>query len=379
MDKPIHPDIPTDRAWQTGRRLYVRCGYKSQLNADLRAIGATWDADMRALWVGSTKRDAVVQAVRAAEGKRAEIESIKAAGRWVSVPYDASAVRDRAKELGGVWDGDQKRWAMPSDESATEVRGLRDTWQRDRDAAEQARRDAAREAQITREEQATRDERERAIDRAGRALSGETARFTEVSTRRMHKHIARQTARSLGSVVKLRDGRRGVITGVKIWFTGEDFASSVCWHPETHDQAHWDFRYTVEIVEPTAEELADDATKAAERADADAIHEVMWNAGKLTGARADDRWTTIPEEDRAGVITATSGEATLIRGGTLILTRDDRVVWQHPGYYDDYVRSEGISTDAELVERVRGLLAGGSRKRTMPGQLPTYYEVRVSE
>lgn len=382
--KAIHPDIPTDRAWQTGRRLYVSCGYKTQLNDGLRKLGAHWDGEVRALWVGSGKREAVVDLVLLAEGRKKQVEEIKKSGRWVNIPYDATGIRARARELRGIWVNDVKQWVMASDESYMEIVGLVEAWNRDRKAECEAQEEAQREAKVAEKQAEKRDaatmaarRRERIIADSGRVSTGLTAELREISTRRMNKATALESARVAGEVIRLGDGRRGLIISSKVWFTNSEYASSTCWHEETHDEAHWDFQYELLIVEPTEEELDAEVAKNAERADAAEIHKLMSDADKLTGSRADDEWTPTPEEETAGVITATTGVAAVIRAGRLILTTDGRVIWQHPGYYDDYIRSEGISTDPDLVERVRRLLAPGDRTRVMPGQMPVYYEVKA--
>lgn len=43
--------------------------------------------------------------------------------------------------------------------------------------------------------------------------------------------------------------------------------------------------------------------------------------------------------------------------------QEGRRIWQHPGYYDDYIPTERHITDASLVEKVRQLVAKGSRTR----------------
>lgn len=384
--KPIHPDIPTTRAWQEGRRLYIRCARGSRLNTQLRDLGAHWDPEHRALWVGSGKRDAVVAAVQATEARLAEVNAIKAANRWVAIPYDATDIRARAKDLGAVWGGDDSRvWYLPSDESYAEIAGLVNNLRAQIEAKRQEER-AARRARWDAEKQARRHtealdadrDRERIIAATGRTPTGKTAELREISTARMNKHTARESARPLGSVVRLRDGRYGLITGVKIWFTGEEMASSACWHPETHDQPHWDFLYQVEIVAPTPAEQTKDERKAAEQADAATIHDLMRDAPTLTGARAADRHTPIPGDQRAGTITLTTG-TTGFPDGHLILTTDNRVVWQHPGYYDDYIPTEGTSADPGLVERVRAVLAAGPRTRTVHDQTIHRYEIQVGD
>jgi len=380
--KPIHDGIPTDRAWQVGRRIYVRCGYKSQINKDMRNIGAKWDPAERALWVGSTKKTQVIEICLAAQQRVDEREAVKAQGRWVEIPRGADDILAVVKELGGVYDPDGKRWAMRSDEDLARVQDMI-RQRKEREAAERAARREAeqrireelRRQGVAEAEAKVRAERERIVAEAGRVATGETAKLREISTQRMTKAIAWKVARKKGDVVKLRDGRRGVIVGIDIWFTGSDIASSVCWHAATHDRAHWDFLYEVAIVEPTQEEVEADAAEAAERADAEQIHTLMEEAARLTGARADDKWTHIPDDQIEGELTSMAGTTSPFSKGRLILTHDGRVYWQHPGYYDDYVRSEGVSDDPELVERVRRLIAAGSRTRYVDGQLPVTYKV----
>lgn len=380
--KPIHDGIPTDRAWQVGRRIYVHCGYKSQINKDMRNIGAKWDPAERALWVGSTKKTQVIEICLAAQQRVDEREAVKAQGRWVEIPRGADDILAVVKELEGVYDPDGKRWAMRSDEDLARVQDMI-RQRKEREAAERAARREAeqrireelRRQGVAEAEAKVRAERERIVAEAGRVATGETAKLREISTQRMTKATAWKVARKKGDVVKLRDGRRGVIVGIDIWFTGSDIASSVCWHPQTHDRAHWDFAYKVAIVEPTQEEVEADAAEAAERADAEQIHTLIKEAPKLTGARADDRWTAIPDDQIEGEITSTAGTTSPFSTGRLILTRDGRVYWQHPGYYDDYVRSEGVSDDPELVDRVRRLIAAGSRTRYVDGQVT--YKVKV--
>jgi len=111
-------------------------------------------------------------------------------------------------------------------------------------------------------------------------------------------------------------------------------------------------------------------------ADVEEIHLLMQQVAELTGATAGHH-TTLPEDDLVGSITAWT-DPTGFNAGKLILTVDRRVFWQHPGYPGDYVRSEGATTDLPVEARVRAVLAGGSRKRTVPGDPPVEYEVIVN-
>lgn len=381
--KTLREDIPTDRAWQEGRRLYVRCGYKSKLNTDMRAIGAKWDTEKHALWVGSTKKPQVLVCLDAAKARIDAITAVKDQGLWLDIPYEAAAIRDAAKQAGAVFDGPTKRWAFRDEESLDQITEARDKWITERDEKERLTREvddrARREAEKAdreRAEQAQRARVQRIVEESGRILTGDTTDLVEISTQIMNKVTAQDRAREIGSVVTLSDGRRGLVTAAKIWFTNDEMASSVCWHPETHDEAHWDFRYTVAVVEPTQEERDADADATAKRADAQEIHDLVREIDN-SEVRAVDYWTVIPDDDQAGTIDITHGYTGAVAGGRVVLTTAGQVWWQHPGYYDDYIRTERVADDPELVARVRHVLDGGTRERVMPGQLPAYYRVTV--
>lgn len=377
--KPIGPEIPVEVAWQTKRRIYVRSGMKSQLNADLVELGAKWDRDVRARWVGSTKRERVLELVRAAMLRRQAIEDIKALNLWLPIPVAAEDVRAAAKEAGAIFDGDRKAWAFRDTSSLMAVTELRDRWITEVDEAKRLER-----AELEREDaELAAAERVRAgVDAAarraellaGRDTTGETDTIVEVSTRRMNKATAEQFARPLGAVVKLHDGRRGVVVSRKIWFSGSEEASSTCWHPETHDQAHWDLRYEVAIVAATPQETAADAAEQAERQDATTVADLVDSIQASPGPVV-DRMTAIPDKERVGTIEVSSGMGTYIPAGTLTLTVDGRVVWQHPGFYDTWDATERILTDPELVAAVRRVLAGGTRELGRPGRSTNRFRI----
>lgn len=380
--KPVMDGVATDRAWQVGRRIYIRCGYNSRLNQDLIALGAKWDAEQRARWVGSSKKTQVVALLEAQAERIAAIEAVKVLGLWLAIPFDATAVREAAKAAGAIWDEPRKQWAFRDEATLDQVTEQRDRWVTERDerhrVEEETVRAAAAEADridLERAAQAASTRLQRILDESGRTLTGETTTHTVVSTRRMNKHTASELAHEIGTVITLSDGRRGIVTGRKIWFTNQDMASSVCWHPQTHDEAHWDFQYDVSIVTNTPDEDAKDARAAAELADAAEIHGTVEAARRITTPHVVDRWTPIPATDRAGSISIMLGTTGAVGGGQVILTRTGQVVWQHPGFYDDFVRTEGISDDPGLVGRVRAILAEGTRERVQRGQLPAYYSV----
>jgi hypothetical protein len=374
--EPLAADVPLAKAWRCAARIYVRCGERSKLGEHMNGLGARWDRDAKAVWVDARYVDTAVKAIRDAAEREAFAVAVKAQDHWLEIPYDAEHVRDAAKKAGALFDGPTKRWAFPTEDALRRVEEARDVWITETEEAGRLEGVAAEEARQARfVEQAAR-RRVSVLDASGRNATGETVEHREVTTQFLNRAGAERAARPEGSVLRLRDGRRGLVVGVKVWFTNDEDASSVCWHPETHDEAHWDFSYQVAVVEDTAEEKAADAEQAAQQADALAIHAVLDRAHELTGATAGDRWSKLPD-DVVGQVEATSGVAAVVRGGTLTLTGDGRVVWQHPGWYDDYVRSEGVSSDPELAARVRAILAAGPRKRVVSGPAPIYYAVTV--
>ena len=119
--KPLAEDIPLERAWKAGRRIYVRCGYRSLLNDQIRDLGGKWDRDERALWVGSGKVAQVLTAVRAAEERGVKVEQVKAAGHEISIPFARVDIREFAKSLGAIWQATSKTWALPTAEALGQV------------------------------------------------------------------------------------------------------------------------------------------------------------------------------------------------------------------------------------------------------------------
>ncbi|MCI2421109.1 hypothetical protein MOQ72_27065 [Saccharopolyspora sp. K220] len=383
--KPIGETISTDRAWQIGRRIYVHCAYESKLGAQLREIGANWDREQRRLWVGSGKRDKVIPLVQAADARVQAVEDIKKQGRWVRVPYEATEIRAEVKKLDGVFDGDRKAWAMPDEASFTAIKDLLtqrqeriDAEQRAAEEKRQKQRQAEREAERAHAEAQRADRRERLLAESSRIPTGESAEHRVISTRVMNKAIAWSEALPLGKLVELDDGRRGIVVDRKVWFTGSEFASSVCWHAETHDEAHWDFAYTLALVEPTEQENADDAERATTLADAAALHQLVDEVARSDQGQLSGEFSTIPDQQRAGEIRCTYGTVGRHNGGRLILTTAGDLVYQHPGYYDDYQRTQRTLNGGDLVDRARALIERGPRTRVHIDQMYYDYEVIVT-
>lgn len=389
--KPIHDDISVQRAWQIGRRIYVSCHYESSLGTRLRAdLGAHWDRDRKCLWVGSGKKMQVIEEVRDADRRRARVEEIKRTGRAVKIPFTATELRALAREQGGaIWNDERKAWVFPRepefDAVYNQVRdGVAEIRQKSADAARQekqlhqeedARARAAEQDQLEKQRAA---ERVRVLKESGRTPTGEQTTVVVVSTRRMNKATAREMAYPLGTVLRLDDRRRGIVVEREVWFTGEEMASSVCWHPQTHDMAHWDLKHVVAVVEPTIEELSADEAERAAVADATEIHQFVEMLSRAGAAEAG--WSRIDPDAAVGVIEAWYGPSGMEhRNGTVTLTRDEQLIFQHPGYYDEFVRTERVLTDQALVARMRAVLGAGPRTCLYPDQTVYRYEVSVRD
>lgn len=374
----IAETISTERAWQVGRRIYVRCAYASTLGVQLREIGAHWDREQRRLWVGSGKRDRVIALVHDADARAQAVEDVKAAGRWVRVPYRATEIRAEVKRLGGVYDGDRKAWALPSEESYATGQELVAQYHERCAAAEHAAKDKRQHEDAAAREAARAERRERVLAESGRTPTGASAEHRVISTRRMNKRSAWDTARPLGALIVLEDGRRGIVVDRTVWFTSSELASSTCWHAQTHDEAHWDFAYTLALVEPTAAERAADDEHAAQLADAAALHRLVEDVARSDHGQLDGSWSAIPDQHRAGEIRCTYGTVGRHDGGRLILTTSGELLYQHPGYYDDYRRTQRtLAVDDGLVDQARVLIDQGARMRRHTDQMLYDYEVIV--
>lgn len=391
--KQIHEEIPTISAWQQGRRIYVKCAYGSDLNTKIRAIGGKWDREVRALWVGSTKKDKVVEAVMPTQRKKNHVEDVKSRGHWVAIPYGATQIRDHAKnQLGGVWGApEHKLWAMPTAAAAAEVnqmvtywyhakkkkeeeRRLQE-WKQQQEREQQARKRRAEEAEQRRK--ASKERGQRILDNSGRTPTGDTETLIDYSTRYMNKATAMQETRTLGSIVRFRDGRRGVVVEASVRFVDSDAASSLCFHrdADVFDVAHWDLIHEVAVVEPTEEELAEDAAKEAKLKEAADVHRLM----DSLNFKARSEPVTEPEgaEVEATITETFGGYASSNRGGILTLTREGVLYYYHGGYYDSYISTYCMEDDPEMVEEARRIVGAGSRRVVYRDQIEYRYQIEA--
>jgi hypothetical protein len=347
LSSQIHPDIPDEKAWQQGRRIYIRCGYKSILNSQLRDLGARWDGDENALWVGTGKRDQVIPLILAQAERAAATVAIKDAGLWVKIPFDASDVREQAKKLGARWDGDRKEWAMPSAETLATVQALLAA-AKDKAAQQKAAANAAAAK--------TDDD---ILAESGRTVCGDRKSLTGRLEGHGRRPWAEQSKPQPGDIRITVDGFRVLVLSSTVDFWSDqdqaDFSPS--------REPGWYYTYTCVAVEPTADEAADDTTRAAGQADAEEIAAATEAVRKSVEYVPEaEAGTRRPAAAVAGKISITTG-TTRYSDGEITLTQDGTVTWYHPGYYDDYHASEGSTADPDLAARVRAIITAGDRTR----------------
>jgi hypothetical protein len=349
----IHPSIPADKAWRSGRRLYVRSAKGSKLSNDIYALGAHWDRDEYAQWTGSGKLTQVIALILAEDARGADDEQTRTLGLWVKIPYEAHAIRSHVKDtLHAVYGGDARKgqWAMRNEDDLADVQARIAEYE----AGVKAARDAAKarkaaEAAITDED---------IIARSGRTLvSPERVNLeSHQSQWRMKRAEAERHAPDRGEIQRTRDG--------KYWLTLK--ASTSFWNEDTcadlapHLQPGWHYTSTAVQVMATEEETAAELELAGIAEDSQRLAALFKDASdwEKTPVPDGDR---VPGSDAAGIISASTGTADK---GTLTLTRDSRVHWYHPGYYDMWIVSCWTSTAPDAVQAVSTAIAGGSRTRT---------------
>lgn len=387
--RSVHPDVPTDRAWKIRTRLYVSSGPHTQLRSRLEAMGAHWDTKRKAHWVGPAKHPRALDAVLIADTRSALYRETIDAGHWLTIPFGAELIRERAKTMGAVWEPTSRHWAAPTAQVRTELLSLCEEWTaaRARERAHQrlleqaaqeeaaieaaGRRDAARRA----EQRAAEQRRDQLIAGTGRTPTGEYANLNEASDTVMTKEHAAEEAHEPGDVLRLKDGRRAVVTRASLRFMKADAAGRRCAMDGAHTRTHWCYRYRLAVVQSTEAELNAEVERGMHALDAADIHQLMLWAPVLTQAAPDDRWSTLAPGEEIGRITAMTGVAGVLPAGHLILTRGGQAVWQHPGEYDTYIRAEGTTSDPDLLTWARAVLADGPRTRVTPGRPPVHYAV----
>lgn len=314
---PIADTIPLEKAWQTGRRVYVRCGYNTATNQRIRALGATWDREVKALWVGSTKKQQVVDILTEIGEAVAAVEAIKGLAFWVAIPYAMRTIRDRAKALGGKWDSERKEWAMPTHEARDEI-----------------------VAAIAAEKRAVQERKEERAVQERKALPENAIKFRGALPEDMflRRAAAEQYAPKVGDRIKV-DGRLIEVVTIEVVFGDTDFWGSVMCQPWR--DAGWAWFGSGVPVEPTPEERAADEARAA-RAAAER---------ELTDLLADS-----PRRSEVAHLTPVSEPVvTITRSGVAWTVTLGGELWvQSRGSYDDYRCTEVCVTDPDIIQRIMG-------------------------
>src|SRR5690606_18098232 len=133
--------------------------------------------------------------------------------------------------------------------------------------------------------------------------------------------------------IRLNDGRRAVVVRTGAEFISAEYASSVCWHNDpdyVHGDAHWHLWHEVAIGEVTAAGLAAAEPERAEQAAEQALRALLADAsgrGEPAGGV-----TRTADEDILGIIRKPSGSLMPYTDGQVVLLRDGRALYQHPGY-----------------------------------------------
>lgn len=396
--RELHPDLPIERAWRMGRRIYLRCGQHSVLSQRLHQLGAKWDVRERSLWVGSGKADRVLEAALDHQVRRSWASAVRAADLWVQIPFEAELIRARAKDAGAVWDEGRKQWAAPDLVTQAELGDLVGVWQQARDAedrrrreraeaawrrarelAEIARREAAvearlraageREAARRRAVEQARSQREALAAAAGRTLTGQVEQRSELFPIYTRRVDAEATLAQVGQVLRLPDGRRALVTRAAVrWVAGDDARAA----GQDHD--HLRAEHTLAIVAPTETELDAETARGAaalDAAEAAALADEVFLACLPVTV---DAW--IPLHEFEGRLVVTTGVNGQVAAARLTLTRDGVVWWQDQGR-GDYVQSEGSSGDPALVAWFRTVLSGGDRTVVQSGDPPVHYRIQA--
>lgn len=281
---PLHDDVPVDLAWRVGRRIYVACAKNSPLNRALIELGAKWDRDVpHARWIGSGKREQVLPLVLAerqrAQAQARDLAELLNSGRYVALPRDVegvvTAMHRRAGRLGGAWDPEHWRYALPDDDSRARLQAELDAWlaqqqtrreraadqQREQQHAEASKRALEQQQARQADAERARRRRDRVLADSGRTAIGETVEVDRYSTRYMNRAGAEATAWQVGTVHRLDDGRCGLVVDRHIRFYTEEQATEDSHEVQLPDNAHWAFRYILAIVEPTDDERHTDAQR----------------------------------------------------------------------------------------------------------------------
>lgn len=285
-------NLPLDTIWQTGRRVYLRCGYRSAAHEQIKALGAHWDNDTKAWWIGSGQRDQVVEIARALIGRREAVAEVKDAGHLISIPFEATDIRQHAKTLGAVWIPDRKLWALPTAEALAQVQPLVDELRSAAEAAQAAARAVERaeeKAAMEAAQQSTAEDRKTTFAERAASLAAKAGR-TITSPDQVQVnwespgHRSQVAARfQPGDVKRRKDGSRVLLVDVNLWFFDPDMDDDggAPWQEKA-----WNISARCVNVEPTPTEAAEIAAEAQRDADKLRLDEIQ-RLIERTGERPD--------------------------------------------------------------------------------------------
>lgn len=95
-----------------GKRVYA-IGNTYPIKDSLRGMGAKWDADAKAWWVGATKRAELESLLSTASTSTPAQDALPPlTGKIVPVTGNTYPVRDRLRALGASWDAAAKVWMI---------------------------------------------------------------------------------------------------------------------------------------------------------------------------------------------------------------------------------------------------------------------------
>lgn len=140
-----------------GRRFYFATPYGHQLASIVKDAGGSWESASKRWWIKAagnedllTSFDQMLEQTRAhaaqdAERKAAQAEAAAKALialTWISIPYEATDVRAKAKAQGAKWDPKTKRWGLLP-ESVASVNAALEEYRTAQEGAKAAERAAA--------------------------------------------------------------------------------------------------------------------------------------------------------------------------------------------------------------------------------------------
>lgn len=227
--KPLEGKDKGEVGWKIedrAGRLYVTgTRYGDPNLSKLKSIGAHWDASEKAWWIGKAKRSDLETLVEKVNGKKQsfadEAGRRKSAGLAAAIPYDAADVRAWAKSEGAVWDGINKQWLFPDQETLTVARGKIDDWHRERN-------DARRK-----DEMAQWKKEGEAKEKKAAAHKAKGERMFSKATESRHSPY------SVGTRIRDKDGKIWVVTATEKSERFEDGLSSGFRIDDGYDHTAW--------------------------------------------------------------------------------------------------------------------------------------------